>query len=91
MREEIDLLVLLWQEVIESRVEHTDDFGTLIADDLVLLLVVQRRHGEATRIGRIALEVDVAQMGVVGVDGIWRCKFLGYSLFSGYEGPSWWN
>ena len=62
---QINLLVLLWEQVVELRVEHADDFAGLIADYFVLLDVVERGNGEATRVIGVDVKVNLSQMGEI--------------------------
>lgn len=43
----------------------------LIADDLVLLLVVQGGNREAPLVIRVHIEVNISKMGKILVNGIW--------------------
>lgn len=69
--EELDLLVLLWQQLVEFMVEHADDLTGLIADNGLLLLVPESWDGEACRVVFIRSEIDVAQMSEILVQRIW--------------------
>ena len=90
-REQVYVLVLLRQEVVELGVEHADDLAGLVADDLLLLDVVQRGHGEAALVFRVDFEVDVAQVGVGRVDGVGPCVFARQLFIRGGEAPSSWT
>ena len=70
-RQEIDFLVLLGQQVVEFSVEHADDLAGLVADDRVLLGIVERRDREAAFVVLVHVEVDVAQVREALVDGVW--------------------
>lgn len=87
--EEVELGVRLVEEVVEGVVEHADDLAAFIVDDLALLLVVQRRHREAAAVVGVVLEVDVAQVGVVGVEGIGRYVRAWHVFVGRREPPSW--
>jgi hypothetical protein len=68
--EQIELLVFVIQQVVKGIVEHADDLAALIADNLVGLLVVERGNCEAAFIVGVLRKVDIAEVGVVGVNGI---------------------
>ncbi len=46
---------------IKRTVEHADDIGRLIADDGVLLLVPQYRHGYAATVLRIGVQIELIE------------------------------
>ena len=60
-------------------VHHSDDLTALIVDNALLLLVVKRRHGEATFVVLVVLKVDVAEMGVAFVKRV-RCSVLSRNI-----------
>ena len=62
-RVELDVAVLFIDEVIKLGVEHADDLAALVADNSVLLLVVEDGDGEAAGVFLLGLEVDVAEVG----------------------------
>jgi hypothetical protein len=70
LRQEVDFLVLLRQQVVELGVEHADDLAGLVADDRVLLGVVEGRDREAPLVVLVDVEVDVAQVREALVDGV---------------------
>ena len=81
VRQQHDILVSLRQQIIKLGIEHPNDLRGLIADDRLLLLVVQGRDREAAFILRVDLEVDVAEELVVGMQGI-GCHIVPRNVFS---------
>lgn len=69
--------MLIWEDVVEFCIEHANDLARFIADDLVLLDVVERRDRETSCVVRIDIEVYVSQMSKVFV------KWIGPHIFSG--------
>lgn len=50
------------QQIVKGIVEHADNLAALVVHNLLRRLVVQRRHGEATLVVCILLEVYVAHV-----------------------------
>lgn len=91
VRQEVDVLVLVGQQVVEFMIEHADDLARLIADDALLLLVVEGRDGEATLVVLIDGEVDVAEMGEAVMERVGSDIFARRVLLVGSsETPSCW-
>ena len=88
LREQIDALEFLRKQFVEFGIEHPNDFGRFIADDFILLLIVQCRHGETTCIIRIDVEIDVAQVRKVFVERIRRYVVAGDLFVWSCETPS---
>lgn len=60
----------------------------LVAHNLLCLLIVQRRHRESALVLRIHVEVDLAEMRKVLVEGIWPGVFSRDVFIGGHEAPS---
>lgn len=63
--EKVDFLIFLGQEIIKFGIEHADDLAGFVADDFVLLVVVERGDGEAAGIAWVDVEVDVSEVGEI--------------------------
>ena len=59
LRIQVHVLVLFRKEVIEFCVEHADDLAGFIADNLILLDIIQSRDGKAAFVFRVDFKVDV--------------------------------
>jgi len=68
--QEVDFLVLLREQVVELGVEHADDLAGFVADDGVLLGVVEGGDREAALVVSVHVEIDVAQVREALVDGV---------------------
>jgi len=68
--QQVDVAVLRGQQVVELRVHHADDLGGFVADDGFFLLVPERGHCEAAAVVLVDLEVELAEVGVVWVEGV---------------------
>jgi hypothetical protein len=79
LREQVQLLMLVVQEVVKGIVEHANDLAALVADNALLFLVIQRWHSKTAFVVRVLLKVDVAQMREIGMDRI-RCNTLAGKL-----------
>lgn len=89
--EEVDVFVLLVDEVVEFGVEHADDLGGFVGHDRVVLFVPEGRHGKAAVVVGVDGEVEVAEVGVLGVEGVGMGEVAGdFVLFIFRdEAPSW--
>jgi hypothetical protein len=84
----IQLLILILHQIVKRMVEHADNLTTLIADNLLLLLVVQRRDGKPAFVVRTLRKVNVAEMRVVWMQRIRRSIISGDVLIRGRESPA---
>ena len=85
---QIDRLVPLGKQVVEFSVEHADDLAGFVADDLVLLDVVEGGDGEAAGVFGVDTEVNVTKVGHVLMNGI-RGHVIAWGFaFRGCEPPA---
>ena len=75
--EEVDVFVILGQDRIEFGVEHADDFGGFVGDDGVSLFVPEGWHSETAFVGGVHGKVEVAQVGVFGMERVGVCEVAG--------------
>lgn len=87
--EEIDGFVLLGQQVVELGVHHADDFGGFVADDGFFLLVPEGGDSEAAAVVLVDLEVELAEVGVVWMEGVFGYVLAGDLLAFFDEAPAW--
>ena len=85
------IAVLLGKQGIKLRVEHANDLRRFVRDNGVRLLVPEGGDGEAPIVRRVDGEVQVAEMGVFRVEGVWVGKVArdGVLFLFGHEAPSW--
>lgn len=74
--------------MVEFSVEHADDIGGLVADDCFLFLVVESGHSETAVVVRVDLEVDLAEVGVFWMQGVFGHVFAGAVLVIFNETPA---
>jgi hypothetical protein len=70
LRKQNHVLVLVVQEVVELGVEHANDLAGLVADDSLLLRVVQGGDGESALVVLVDVKVDIAQVREALVNGV---------------------
>jgi len=87
--QEVDGFVLLGQQVVELGVHHADDFGGFVADDGFFLLVPEGGDREAAAVVLVDLEVELAEVGVVWVEGVFGYVLAGDLLAFFDEAPAW--
>jgi hypothetical protein len=80
---------LLRQNVVKGGVEHANDLARLIAHDLLLLDIVERRNGEATAVLRLDGEVDVAEVSEVWVMRVGGDILSRFIVRGSGEAPAW--
>lgn len=68
--EKIYFFVLFVNQIVEFGVEHPQYFTRLIADNFLLLNIVQGRNGKAAFVFRVDTKVNVPEVGEIGVDGV---------------------
>ena len=85
---QINGLVLLREQVVEFGVEHADDLAGLVADDFVLLDVVEGGDGEAAGVVGVDAEIYVAEVGDAFVDGVGGHTVAWSFAFRGCESPA---
>lgn len=56
---QVDLLVFVVDQVVESGVENTDDFQRLVVDDGLFLFIPKHRDGETTTVVGVSLKVEL--------------------------------
>lgn len=87
-RQQINLCILLGKQMIKFVVKHSNDLARLVTDNLLLLLVVERRHCEAAFVVRLDVEVDVSQMREPFVQWVGGCVLAGLVLVFGLKAPA---
>ena len=54
--------IFLWQEIVEFRVEHSNDLAALVIDNRASLLVVQCRNRKSTLVVRVDFKIYIPKM-----------------------------
>lgn len=76
--------------MVEFMIEHSDDFTAFVADDFLLLFVVEGGDCEAAGVIGVTFEVDVSDVGEFGVEGVRDCVGSWEVFFVwGGESPAW--
>jgi len=81
-------LVLFRQQVVELSVEHADDLAGFVADNGILLGVVEGGNRESAFVVLVHVEVDVAEVREALVDGVWLDVLARLVVFGGGESPA---
>jgi len=74
--------------VVELGVEHANDLAGLVADDGVLLGIVERGHRETAFVVLVDVEVDVSEMCEAFVHRIWLDVLAGLIILRSGESPA---
>ena len=88
IRQQVKLLILLREQGVKLIIEHPDDLAGLVAHDLLLLLVVERRYRKAACIIFFCVKIDVSEMSKTVVQWIWRYVVAGLVLILRGKTPS---
>lgn len=89
LREEVDVLVLVCEEVVEFVVEHANDFGAFVADNAVCLFIVEDGDCKAAFVVGFVVEVNVAQVREGAVQWVGGSVGSRDIFVRGCEAPAW--
>ena len=87
-REKIDGSFVFGEHVVKFVVEHADDLTGFVADDGLLLDVIEARHRESAAIVGLRREVYVAEMRELWVNGVGMNVFARQLFIRSHEAPS---
>lgn len=79
---QVHIPLLRWQQVIELGVKHANDLTALVINDRVELLIPEYRHGEASFV--IWIGVEIQRLGAVEtlVQGVGCRELWPFNLFA---------
>jgi hypothetical protein len=79
--------MFLIDDIVKLGIQHPDYLRRFVANNLLRLLIIQRRHREPALILGVLLEVYIPQMRVPLVDRI-RCRVTRHFLVGGGKAPA---
>jgi len=88
LRKQNHVLVLVVQQVVELSVKHANDLTRLVADNGVLLGVVEGRDRESALVVLVHVKVDITQMSKALVNRIGLDVLAGLVVLGSGESPS---
>lgn len=74
--------------MVELSVEHANDLAGLVADNGLLLGIVESRNSESALVVLVHVKVDIAQVGEALVDGVGLNVLAGLVVFGSGKPPS---